>query len=52
MEVRDLRGQRSRWTGPGMEGGRDEDQFGDKDNWFLGSNPSDQVRAKGSDEEV
>lgn len=47
MEVRNLRGQKSRWTGPGVEGGRGVDQFGYKDNLFLSSNPSDQVRAKG-----
>lgn len=40
-------GQRSRWTGLGVEGSRDKDQLGDKDSLFLGSNPSDQVRAKG-----
>lgn len=46
MEVRGLRGQRSRWTGPGVEGGRGEDRFGDKDNLVLDPNLSDQVRAK------
>ena len=34
-------------TGPGVEGGKGEDWFGDKDNLFLGSNLSDQGRAKG-----
>lgn len=47
MEVRDLRGQRSRWAGPVVKGGRGEDWLRDKDNLFWGSNPSDQVRAKG-----
>lgn len=47
MEVRDLRCQRSRWTGPRVEGGRGEDRFGDKDNLCLGSSPSVQVRVKG-----
>lgn len=50
MEVRDLRGQRSRWAGPVVKGGRGEDRLGDKDNLFWGSNLSDQVRAKGEDE--
>lgn len=35
MEVRDVRGQRSRWTGPGVERGSGEDLFGDKDNLFV-----------------
>lgn len=47
MEVRDLRGQRSKWTSPGVKGGRGMDWFGDKDNLVLSSNPSDQVRTKG-----
>lgn len=47
MEVREVRSQTSRWTCPRVEGGRGKDLPGDKNNVFLGSNPSDQVRAKG-----
>lgn len=35
-------GQRSKPTGPGVEGGRGEDWLNDKDSLFSGSNPSGQ----------
>lgn len=37
MEVRDFRGQKSRWAGLVVKGGRGEDWLGDdKDNLFWG----------------